>query len=176
MTDVNKNQGRIVWVIAGSAAACFLAGAVLALQPLLKPAPPLPSSPRTGRELVAVLGKQRPDEFGLPAYPMAFRFHSSVSEPGREYISASYSVRRGNAKEIAGYYRGKLAAKGWKFQRQLAETTKPGAVLIKGLRQQWLSKDGKQKLSVLVLDDLQGDRTAQVLLDRGPVEPADAGK
>ena len=163
------------WALAGVAALSMLAGGVLALQSVLQP--PSKAAIRDNG-LVSVSGRKHPEDFGLPSCPAAFDFFSTESEPGREYVSAAFSVRNGTMKEISAFYRKALPKKGWRFQREAPETMRPGyptipdAPTLRGVRQRWRSADGKRELSVLVVEDRQKRRTGQVLLSLAPARRA----
>src|SRR4051794_39379580 len=100
-----KGNTRVVWALAGASLAAITAGGALAVR-ALGPPPPERAAATTGPGCCsdpAVHGRKPPAEFGLPAAPGAFDFHSMETHSG--VGSVAYSVRGGTAGQVARFYR-----------------------------------------------------------------------
>lgn len=166
------------WVpvlIGGAALAALTAGGVLAYRSLggaepgsgITSADPCCADP-------AVLAAQPPSYFGFPEYPTAFDFHSMAT--GKQvYGSASYSVKKGTAADVAGFYRKTLEAKGWSFAGKQTARERPGepgsptARTVTGLRLTWARPSEDRRLTLTALDFPQKSSSAQVSLSWKPL-------
>ncbi len=170
----------VLWAAGGSVLVLTGAGAALALRALgpLDPPRATPASADAccdGPAGPARHGTKPPGAFGLPAYPGAFAFHSM--EAGAENGSVAFSISRGSARDLSGFYRKNLPSRGWRLEsergaRQVAPAT---ATLpertLKGVRQVWTREADRRRLMLLALDFPQRRSSAQVVLSWSPGAP-----
>ena len=122
---------------------------------------------------MAVRGRHRPSDYGLPAYRTAFEFNSLVVD--RNTGSVAYSLKGGTAQEVVAYYREQLPKDGWHMESERPTSETPGegkgTSPVSGRQQIWTQARSSRRLILLALDYQHGPSTGQVVLSWSPGKP-----